>query len=138
MRWNWWYFRCTKTLSWLLQHQGFKFPVSVASNIIIVKYYFSFQAVVINTRSFSVIHAFLSISLTHCPFTFYQSQWNSIIDNNVIFFFDQVRLMISDTARHKLLVLCGQCSENTGELILQSGSFSFFNFIDIFTDQEVS
>lgn len=46
--------------------------------------------------------------------------------------------MISDTARHKLLVLSGQCSENTGELILQSGSFSFFNFIDIFTDQEVS
>lgn len=46
--------------------------------------------------------------------------------------------MISDTARHKLLVLSGQSSENTGELILQSGSFSFFNFIDIFTDQEVS
>lgn len=46
--------------------------------------------------------------------------------------------MISDTARHKLLVLSGQCSENTGELILQSGAFSFFKFIDIFTDQEVS
>ncbi|KAG8010581.1 Electromotor neuron-associated protein 1 [Nibea albiflora] len=49
----------------------------------------------------------------------------------------EVRLMISDTARHKLLVLSGQCSENTGELILQSGSFSFFKFIDIFTDQEI-
>ncbi|XP_024113478.1 microtubule-associated protein 1B [Oryzias melastigma] len=49
----------------------------------------------------------------------------------------EVRLMISDMARHKLLVLSGQCSENTGELILQSGSFSFFNFIDIFTDQEI-
>uniref|UniRef100_A0A672HKK7 Microtubule-associated protein 1B n=1 Tax=Salarias fasciatus TaxID=181472 RepID=A0A672HKK7_SALFA len=49
----------------------------------------------------------------------------------------EVRLMISDTARHKLLVLSGQCTENTGELILQSGSFSFFNFIDIFTDQEI-
>lgn len=46
--------------------------------------------------------------------------------------------MISDCARHKLLILSGQCSENTGELILQSGSFSFYNFIDIFTDQEVS
>lgn len=46
--------------------------------------------------------------------------------------------MISDTARHKLLVLSGQCTANTGDLILQSGSFSFFNFIDIFTDQEVS
>ncbi|XP_076613533.1 microtubule-associated protein 1B [Chaetodon auriga] len=49
----------------------------------------------------------------------------------------EVRLMISDTARHKLLVLSGQCSENTGELILQAGSFSFFNFIDIFTDEEI-
>ncbi|XP_075869953.1 microtubule-associated protein 1B isoform X2 [Nelusetta ayraudi] len=45
--------------------------------------------------------------------------------------------MISDTARHKLLVLSGQSSENTGELILQSGSFSFCTFIDIFTDQEI-
>ncbi|XP_028830065.1 microtubule-associated protein 1B [Denticeps clupeoides] len=49
----------------------------------------------------------------------------------------EVRLMISDTARHKLLVLSGQCFENTGELILQCGSFSFFNFIDIFTDLEI-
>ncbi|XP_013862062.1 microtubule-associated protein 1B [Austrofundulus limnaeus] len=49
----------------------------------------------------------------------------------------EVRLMISDAARHKLLVLSGQCSEKTGELILQSGSFSFCNFIDIFTDQEI-
>ncbi|CDQ57532.1 unnamed protein product [Oncorhynchus mykiss] len=45
--------------------------------------------------------------------------------------------MISDTARHKLLVLSGQCFEDTGELILQSGSFSFLNFIDIFTDPEI-
>ncbi|AWP15530.1 putative microtubule-associated protein 1B [Scophthalmus maximus] len=49
----------------------------------------------------------------------------------------EARLMVSDTSRHKLLVLSGQCSEKTGELILQSGSFSFFNFIDIFTDQEI-
>ncbi|XP_034458104.1 microtubule-associated protein 1B isoform X2 [Hippoglossus hippoglossus] len=49
----------------------------------------------------------------------------------------EVRLMISDTSRHKLLVLSGQCLEKTGELILQSGSFSFSNFIDIFTDQEI-
>lgn len=45
--------------------------------------------------------------------------------------------MITDAARHKLLLLTGQCFENTGELILQSGSFSFQNFIEIFTDQEV-
>ncbi|XP_077478505.1 microtubule-associated protein 1B [Stigmatopora argus] len=49
----------------------------------------------------------------------------------------EVRLMISDCAGHKLLVLAGQCSESTGELLLQSGSFSFSGFIDIFTDQEI-
>uniref|UniRef100_A0A8C9MJ08 Microtubule-associated protein 1B n=1 Tax=Serinus canaria TaxID=9135 RepID=A0A8C9MJ08_SERCA len=49
----------------------------------------------------------------------------------------EVRLMITDAARHKLLVLTGQCFENTGQLILQSGTFSFNNFIEIFTDQEV-
>ncbi|XP_043919867.1 microtubule-associated protein 1B [Protopterus annectens] len=49
----------------------------------------------------------------------------------------EVRLMITDAARHKLLVLTGQCLENTGELILQAGSFSFTDFIDIFTDQEI-
>ncbi|NWR40328.1 MAP1B protein, partial [Tachuris rubrigastra] len=48
-----------------------------------------------------------------------------------------VRLMITDAARHKLLVLTGQCFENTGELILQSGTFSFHSFIEIFTDQEI-
>ncbi|NXQ32793.1 MAP1B protein, partial [Alaudala cheleensis] len=48
-----------------------------------------------------------------------------------------VRLMITDAARHKLLVLTGPCFENTGELILQSGTFSFNNFIEIFTDQEI-
>ncbi|XP_068278801.1 microtubule-associated protein 1B [Nyctibius grandis] len=49
----------------------------------------------------------------------------------------EVRLLITDAARHKLLILTGQCFENTGELILQSGSFSFQNFIEIFTDQEI-
>ncbi|XP_037227990.1 microtubule-associated protein 1B-like [Falco biarmicus] len=49
----------------------------------------------------------------------------------------EVRLMITDAARHKLLILTGQCFENTGELILQSGTFSFQNFIEIFTDQEI-
>ncbi|CAL9682206.1 unnamed protein product [Knipowitschia caucasica] len=49
----------------------------------------------------------------------------------------EVRLMVSDTSRNKLLILSGQCTENTGELILQTGSFSFYNFIDIFTDQEI-
>uniref|UniRef100_A0A8C9SBH5 Microtubule associated protein 1B n=2 Tax=Scleropages formosus TaxID=113540 RepID=A0A8C9SBH5_SCLFO len=49
----------------------------------------------------------------------------------------EVRMMVSDNARHKLLVLSGQYYKNTGGLVLQSGSFSFHNFIDIFTDQEI-
>ncbi|KAL4660903.1 microtubule-associated protein 1B-like [Arapaima gigas] len=49
----------------------------------------------------------------------------------------EVRMMVSDNSRHKLLVLSGQYYKNTGGLIVQAGSFSFHNFIDIFTDQEI-
>lgn len=78
------------------------------------------------------MHAFLSVYLCTAL------KLKSVETLTNISFNLQVRLMISDTARHKLLVLSGQSSENTGELILQTGSFSFCNFIDIFTDQEAS
>lgn len=79
------------------------------------------------------MHAFLTVYLC----TALKLKLVVDTDRNVSFNL-QVRLMISDTARHKLLVLSGQSSENTGDLILQTGSFSFCNFIDIFTDQEAS
>ncbi|XP_048851259.1 microtubule-associated protein 1B-like [Brienomyrus brachyistius] len=50
---------------------------------------------------------------------------------------NEVRVMVSDASRDKLLVLSGQYYKSCGGLALQSGSFSFHNFIDIFTDQEI-
>ncbi|XP_050950322.1 microtubule-associated protein 1B [Labeo rohita] len=49
----------------------------------------------------------------------------------------EVRRLISDTSLHKLLILAGQCVEETGELVLQKGSFSLNDFIQIFTDEEI-
>ncbi|XP_072516779.1 microtubule-associated protein 1S [Salminus brasiliensis] len=49
----------------------------------------------------------------------------------------EVRRLISDASRHKLLILAGQCVENSGELVLQTGSFSLNDFIQIFADEEI-
>ncbi|XP_063056811.1 microtubule-associated protein 1B [Engraulis encrasicolus] len=49
----------------------------------------------------------------------------------------EVRRLISDDSRHKLLVLAGQCVERTGDLVLQTGSFSLDDFIQIFADEEI-
>uniref|UniRef100_A0A8B9KZZ7 Microtubule-associated protein 1Sa n=1 Tax=Astyanax mexicanus TaxID=7994 RepID=A0A8B9KZZ7_ASTMX len=49
----------------------------------------------------------------------------------------EVRRLISDVSRHKLLILAGQCVENSGELVLQTGSFSLNDFIQIFADEEI-
>ncbi|XP_016298201.1 microtubule-associated protein 1A-like [Sinocyclocheilus anshuiensis] len=49
----------------------------------------------------------------------------------------EVRRLISDTSLHKLLILAGQCVEKTGDLVLQTGSFSLNDFIQIFTDEEI-
>lgn len=50
----------------------------------------------------------------------------------------QVRRLISDESRHKLLILAGQCVEQSGDLVLQTGSFSLDDFIQIFADEEVT
>ncbi|KAG9350805.1 hypothetical protein JZ751_024694 [Albula glossodonta] len=49
----------------------------------------------------------------------------------------EVRRLISDVSRHKLLVLAGQCVEETGDLVLQTGCFSLHDFIQIFADEEI-
>ncbi|XP_051977202.1 microtubule-associated protein 1B-like [Xyrauchen texanus] len=49
----------------------------------------------------------------------------------------EVRRLISDTSLHKLLILAGQCVEVTGDLVLQTGSFSLNDFIHIFSDGEI-
>uniref|UniRef100_A0A8C1WWA2 Microtubule-associated protein 1Sa n=1 Tax=Cyprinus carpio TaxID=7962 RepID=A0A8C1WWA2_CYPCA len=49
----------------------------------------------------------------------------------------EVRRLISDASLHKLLILAGRCVEDTGDLVLQIGSFSLNDFIQIFTDEEI-
>ncbi|XP_059847365.1 microtubule-associated protein 1B isoform X1 [Hypanus sabinus] len=49
----------------------------------------------------------------------------------------EVRTLISAASRHKLLVLAGTCLEESGDLLLQKGSFTFHDFIQIFTDKEI-
>ncbi|XP_078280274.1 microtubule-associated protein 1S [Rhinoraja longicauda] len=49
----------------------------------------------------------------------------------------EVRTLISSSSRHKLLVLAGPCLEESGDLLLQKGSFSFHDFIQIFADKEI-
>ncbi|XP_026578299.1 microtubule-associated protein 1S [Pseudonaja textilis] len=50
---------------------------------------------------------------------------------------DELRNLITDPSRHKLLILAGPCIEETGELVLQTGSFSWRDFIQVFADKEV-
>ncbi|XP_069783958.1 microtubule-associated protein 1S isoform X2 [Narcine bancroftii] len=49
----------------------------------------------------------------------------------------EVRTLISAGSRHKLLVLAGPCLEDSGDLLLQKGSFTFHDFIQIFADKEI-
>lgn len=49
----------------------------------------------------------------------------------------QVHWLILDGSRHKLLVLTGQSSEDSGDLLLHTGQFSPHDFVQIFADEEV-
>ncbi|TSK53774.1 Electromotor neuron-associated protein 1 [Bagarius yarrelli] len=49
----------------------------------------------------------------------------------------EVRRLITDVSRHKLLILAGQCVENSGDLVLQTGCFSLNDFIQIFAHEEI-
>ena len=49
----------------------------------------------------------------------------------------QVRRLICDSSRHKLLVVVGQCVEQSGDIVLQKGCFSLNDIVHIFTDDEV-
>uniref|UniRef100_A0A3B5AD54 Microtubule associated protein 1S n=1 Tax=Stegastes partitus TaxID=144197 RepID=A0A3B5AD54_9TELE len=50
----------------------------------------------------------------------------------------EVRRLICDSSRHKLLVLAGQCVEDCGDIVLQKGCFSLRDLIHIFSDEEVT
>ncbi|XP_057183362.1 electromotor neuron-associated protein 1 isoform X2 [Triplophysa rosa] len=49
----------------------------------------------------------------------------------------EVRRLVSDASLHKLLILAGQSVEDTGDLVLQTGSFSLNDFIQILADEEI-
>ncbi|XP_061094715.1 microtubule-associated protein 1B [Conger conger] len=60
-----------------------------------------------------------------------------VVNPSHLFVCSEVRRLISDVSRHKLLVLAGQCVEDTGDLVLQTGCFSLHDFIQIFADEEI-
>ncbi|XP_072295576.1 microtubule-associated protein 1S isoform X1 [Eucyclogobius newberryi] len=66
-----------------------------------------------------------------------------ILDTQVVvnpashFVCSEVRRLICESSRHKLLILAGQCVVETGDIVLQKGCFSLSDFIQIFTDDEV-
>ncbi|KAM3876306.1 microtubule-associated protein 1S [Diretmus argenteus] len=66
-----------------------------------------------------------------------------VLDTQVVvnpaheFICSEVRRLVCDISQHKLLVLAGQCIEETGDIVLQKGCFSFNDFIQIFADEEV-
>lgn len=43
-----------------------------------------------------------------------------------------------DSSAHKLLILCGQSSDQEGDLVLQTGTFTYQKFAEILSDPEVS
>ncbi|KAM4709558.1 microtubule-associated protein 1S [Discoglossus pictus] len=51
---------------------------------------------------------------------------------------EEIRSLICHPSQHKLLIFTGPFLEGTGEMLLQEGgSFSFKDFIQIFTDKEI-
>ncbi|KAK2835116.1 hypothetical protein Q5P01_015600 [Channa striata] len=66
-----------------------------------------------------------------------------VLDTQVVvnpahdFVCSEVRQLICDSSRYKLLVLAGQCVEETGDIVLQKGCFSLKDFIHIFAADEV-
>ncbi|XP_026178990.1 microtubule-associated protein 1B isoform X2 [Mastacembelus armatus] len=66
-----------------------------------------------------------------------------VLDTQVVvnpahdFVCSEVRRLICDSSHHKLLVLAGQCVEETGDIVLQKGCFSLRDFVHILADEEV-
>ncbi|XP_032870795.1 microtubule-associated protein 1A-like [Amblyraja radiata] len=50
----------------------------------------------------------------------------------------EVHALVTDSSQHKLLILCGQTTEHGGDLILQTGTYTFQRFVETFADAEVT
>ncbi|XP_068599733.1 electromotor neuron-associated protein 1 [Brachionichthys hirsutus] len=66
-----------------------------------------------------------------------------ILDTQVVvnpaqdFVCSEVRRLVCDSSRHKLLILAGQCVEDAGDLVLQTGSFSPSHLVQVLAEDEV-
>ncbi|XP_068448903.1 electromotor neuron-associated protein 1 [Clinocottus analis] len=66
-----------------------------------------------------------------------------VLDTRVVvnpahdFVCSEVRRLICDPSPHKLLVLAGQCVEESGEIVFQRGCFSLRDLLHIFEEDEV-
>ncbi|KFO53418.1 Microtubule-associated protein 1A, partial [Corvus brachyrhynchos] len=61
-----------------------------------------------------------------------------LVNPNVDSIVSEVRSLVCDSSAHKLLILCGQSSDQEGDLILQTGTFTYQKFAEILSDPEVT
>ncbi|XP_075773095.1 microtubule-associated protein 1A isoform X2 [Pelodiscus sinensis] len=61
-----------------------------------------------------------------------------LVNPNVDSIISEVRSLVCDLSAYKLLVLCGQGSDQEGELTLQTGTFTYQQFAGILADPEVA
>ncbi|XP_060890744.1 microtubule-associated protein 1B isoform X1 [Labrus mixtus] len=68
---------------------------------------------------------------------------SDLLDTQVVvnpahdFICSEVRRLLCDSSRHKLLVVMGQCVEESGDVVLQRGCFSVRDLIHILSDEEM-
>ncbi|XP_030811541.1 microtubule-associated protein 1A isoform X1 [Camarhynchus parvulus] len=60
-----------------------------------------------------------------------------LVNPNVDSVVSEVRSLVCDSSAHKLLILCGQSSDQEGDLVLQTGTFTYQKFAEILSDPEV-
>ncbi|KAM6308739.1 microtubule-associated protein 1A [Aegotheles albertisi] len=61
-----------------------------------------------------------------------------LVNPNVDSIVSEVRSLVCDSSAHKLLIFCGQTSDQEGDLILQTGTFTYQKFAEILSDPEVT
>uniref|UniRef100_A0A8B9PNN9 Microtubule associated protein 1A n=1 Tax=Apteryx owenii TaxID=8824 RepID=A0A8B9PNN9_APTOW len=61
-----------------------------------------------------------------------------LVNPNVDSIVSEVRSLLCDSSAHKLLIFCGQSSDQEGDLILQTGTFTYQKFAEILSDPEVT
>uniref|UniRef100_A0A8B9E7C8 Microtubule-associated protein 1A n=1 Tax=Anser cygnoides TaxID=8845 RepID=A0A8B9E7C8_ANSCY len=61
-----------------------------------------------------------------------------LVNPNVDSIVSEVHSLLCDSSAHKLLIFCGQSSDQEGDLILQTGTFTYQKFAEILSDPEVT